>query len=723
MLIAFAVPMIISTKIGQQIHFPKMILLQVIVLILAGIWAIGYFFSERPRIRRSPMSVPIVLFLAAAAVATVFSMDPSLSFYGKFRNAEGLVLLLVYGALYFLAMQVDWSNLRLIRLAQALVAGGVLIGAYGVLQHFGWDFISWNKVPFTLRRSFATFGNPSLLGGYMTLVMALSIGLYLAAKKLGEQILMGAIVGLSMATILFTYTRSGWLGSLVVILILAGVPLVRILRKVDVGRDLKGFLKPALALTAVIVVVGTVFLVEPIIRSGSDGGATSPLSAEARFTIVGDSSIEDRVEIWKSALFMIASRPLVGQGTDLFQLRFGQFQTLRSAQVEKASAHAEDAHNYTMAVASTMGLLGMAGFLAVIFSLIGFGLSRRSYLVSKNRDGQEKGGVGPPPRKKKSKKREYGRQLAEEDKPDYKWTRMVMTLAVFAAAIGYFVDVSFTLNVVGGASMFWLMIGVIGGLYSREKRLEPASIKTRDSFAWPGVIVSSLVVGLGVYMTLSWLVADYRYGLAKSTFTVANQVQSKELAFQARDLFYEALELNPRMDRYMSDLSQFMVRTAVSSNDRDFWREAEIANNKGMETRPLEPWFHVNAGVILMTKSRGNSDYIDDAEDAFKKALDLYPNSARGHYFYGIYLNEYQRFPESREQFLLAQESDPTYLDNTYALGRWYQLAAARAEAGTPDAGITATEAKAEAIDLFEQVLDSQPDHTNALSAMEEIKT
>ena len=79
---------------------------------------------------------------------------------------------------------------------------------------------------------------------------------------------------------------------------------------------------------------------------------------------------------------------------------------LRSAQVEKAAAHAEDAHNYTLAVVSTMGLLGMMGFLSVVFSVIGFGFSRRSFQQRKEKNGKDRIEISKRKGKRKGKNRQ-----------------------------------------------------------------------------------------------------------------------------------------------------------------------------------------------------------------------------------------------------------------------------------------------------------------------------
>ena len=72
---------------------------------------------------------------------------------------------------------------------------------------------------------------------------------------------------------------------------------------------------------------------------------------------------------------------------------------------------------------------------------------------------------------------------------------------------------------------------------------------------------------------------------------------------------------------------------------------------------------------------------------------------------------------------MAAWSSDPTYVDNLYALGRWYELSLARAEAGTPDVGVTADDARAGAVEFYEHVLSWEPDNSGAKAALEELKT
>lgn len=708
----------ISTRIGQQIHFPKMILLQVGTLILLGIWAAGFFYSHRPRLRRSPLDLPVAIFILMAAVATVFSLDVPLSFFGKYRNAEGLLLLMTYAAVYFLVVQVHWSEDRVYKMFAAILGGGVLVSAYGFAQHWGWDFIQWNTVPFTLRRSFGTFGNPSLLGGYLTVVLSIGVGLYLRSRKLWAQIVTGLMVGLVWTTLLFTYTRGAWLGGGISLLVLAFLPLWRLRRQIGVESqgvakalraEWSSHLKSAIAMAAIILLVFGFFLYEPYLKARQDGGASAAaLSAETRLSVKNDSSIEDRVEIWKSSLAMIADRPVVGQGPDTFQLRYGQYQTLRSAQVEKAGAHAEDAHDYFLDVAATMGLPGLAGFLAIVFSLIGFSFSRRSwYPRGAEKKFSERGGD------------RGSRETAASAHAAHLRDRIIAYTALSSAAAAYLIDVSFTINVVGGAFLFWLVASMIAANRASDRNMSAYWVK-QPGIAVPGMIVVSLIIAAGLYHNINSVIADYKYAKAGNLWGQAVQMQSEAGLQEAAKMYYEAIDANPRMDRYMSELSQRYVQLAGGSGSLGLWQEAKKANERGIESRPLEPWFYINGAIIDSRLAFNEPELLARAEAKYKKAIKLYPNSARAHHFYGLFLSENKRWDEALPEYKKALLADPTYTDVTFALGLWHARVAEELSKKSPK---EAKKHRTEARLIFEKTVTGDPAYEQAKQELAKLKS
>src|SRR5690606_4792541 len=85
---------------------------------------------------------------------------------------------------------------------------------YGVLQHFHLDFYQ-NKDFQTYRGGVYTFfDNPNFFSSYLVVMMVMAMGLYAAEKSKLRLVLLWLILGMQFTALLYTFTRSGWLGML-----------------------------------------------------------------------------------------------------------------------------------------------------------------------------------------------------------------------------------------------------------------------------------------------------------------------------------------------------------------------------------------------------------------------------------------------------------------------------------------------------------------------------
>lgn len=619
----------------SQFSLPKLAVLAVGVFVALSAWGFRYLSGGRQAIRSGPLALPVSMFLLAAFIAAAFSLDPTLSFLGKYRNPEGLVTLFAYGGLFLVASQIEWTRRRLINLARVIGVSGLLVSLYGLTQLAGLDPIEWGTTPFDVSRIFSTFGNPSLLGGYLSTVLLVSLGLSLTSARPPERVLWSINSALIAVALVFTLTRGAWIGAAVGVVVLLLV-IKRVkgrlpLSGVSIYRPLGEFIAAFLVIVALVGLIPT--------ASDENAGAAGVISRAEPGSLV---SVADRFEMWTTAAGMIVNRPLLGQGLDTYRLRYEKFQTLEGAQIKGAGAVGEDAHNYFLQISATGGLITLSAALFLGVMLIVHG----------------------------------ARSITSREENKVQGSSSMIMGSLLAGVAAYSVAALFTINVVGGAVLFWLVAGIVSSRISFAKAERQGTTVTGKAATVLG-IVAVWLTSLGSLVIVLLLVAgDLTYQKAKDDWESALQSGSVIEVQKSADIYERAFRLNPWIDRYMADLSQNYLDLAHNTHENRFIPAANRANRKGAAARPLDPWYLVNQGLVdgrnaLNLRSSRDDDrftlaelaLMKSAEQNFRAAIKLGPHSAYAHYFYGFLLIDLARWDEAVEQLTIAAESDPRLPD------------------------------------------------------------
>lgn len=294
----------------------------------AGCWAA--FFAGLPG-RRCGLDSPLLAFFGAAALSAAFSIDRPVSVLGHHGfYSYGLLAGVVFLALYFVASRglgpVGAPYFRAVAVSSGLCA------LFGALQ--------WAGLPVTMAlekalpegRVYSTLGSPVYLGAVLALALPLCAGLWAGQ---GRDRALGLFAGAFCAAgLLLTQSRSAWLGAA------AGLAVWGWLS----GRwDGRRFVWPAAALAGLLA-----------------------LGLWSRASGAADSA---RVQLWKSAAAVAVGRPLVGAGVGAFENAFRRERSEDFVRVLGGKSSQASAHNDVLEVAATMGLLGLAAYLWLLWRL------------------------------------------------------------------------------------------------------------------------------------------------------------------------------------------------------------------------------------------------------------------------------------------------------------------------------------------------------------------
>ncbi|MDP3013406.1 MAG: hypothetical protein Q8M92_04135, partial [Candidatus Subteraquimicrobiales bacterium] len=213
MALAFLIPLVLFRATHNQFDLPKITVLWTGSIFLFLCWLFSFFVNGEIQIKRTALDIPILVFLLLVALSTALSIDLATSIFGKYARFEGLVTFLCLGVLYFLTVQAfqDISRVRTLALIVALAA--FLSALYGLVQFAGYDFLEWGQLPFELRRSFSTLGNPDFLGGFLAAIFPVILALFFTTDDFVEKWIFTLVIITVFTCLITAFSRGAWLGA------------------------------------------------------------------------------------------------------------------------------------------------------------------------------------------------------------------------------------------------------------------------------------------------------------------------------------------------------------------------------------------------------------------------------------------------------------------------------------------------------------------------------
>ena len=307
----------------------------VLAVVALAVW-LWRVLAGSERIEFSYMQLPLTIFLLCGIAAIYGALDVGI--------AVKILIIFVMGAsVYLVASQTVRS---LDEMQAVLWAGAVAVGIIGLYTAVtsmigGVSSVQASAGGGSYDRAAELFGSPNLLGGFLALgippIVALAASENLWWRRLsGYVLVIAAIVGLA-----FTYSRGAWIGTAVSLLVL--LPVLK-----------RGRLVLGLALMAAIVTTAGNVLVR-----------VQSVAVPAR-----DSAFTSRLEIWATALKLVAEHPFFGVGLGNFQFAYGNLLIPDLPLLAYTLVVPEGAHDLFLNLAVEVGLVGASAFawlLAVAF--------------------------------------------------------------------------------------------------------------------------------------------------------------------------------------------------------------------------------------------------------------------------------------------------------------------------------------------------------------------
>lgn len=185
--------------------------------------------------------IPLGIYAIFVIISTIFAIDTQTALWGFVDMYQGMFVLLSYVIITFLTVNFVNNERDVNLFINAFLFLMIVEGIIGVGQYFGLDFfqsklgksliVPSNLVVEDLSFSFGpktiygTLFNTNFVGSFVTLMLPLSIGIFLSAKTRNKKIVSGIAVLLTIFTWIGCNSRAGYLG--VVVGTLLGIWLLR----------------------------------------------------------------------------------------------------------------------------------------------------------------------------------------------------------------------------------------------------------------------------------------------------------------------------------------------------------------------------------------------------------------------------------------------------------------------------------------------------------------
>ena len=124
-LLFFLTPLFWTSLNHELFEFNKMFLTYGFTVIIVGAWFLKIINRKSLIINRTPLDIPLLLFLGANILSTIFSIDPHTSIWGYYSRLNGGLLSLISYLLLYWAFVSNMDKEKVFTLLKFALASGV----------------------------------------------------------------------------------------------------------------------------------------------------------------------------------------------------------------------------------------------------------------------------------------------------------------------------------------------------------------------------------------------------------------------------------------------------------------------------------------------------------------------------------------------------------------------------------------------------------------------
>ncbi|MGI0002150.1 MAG: O-antigen ligase family protein [Nitrososphaeraceae archaeon] len=716
------VPLIFSGDTSELFEFNKMWFAFGVTIIIAAAWGSKMVLQSRIHMQRTPLDIPILLFLVSQIVATLFSLDPHVSWWGYYsRFNGGLLSTITYIFLYYALV----SNLQIKQILRTLgisLIAGFLTALWGFPAHFGYDptclifrgtfdTSCWTEAFQPTIRTFSTLGQPAWFAAYLAFLLPLTMAYAISTlKKNRWKLAMFLFLALFFyINLLFANTRAGFIAFWVANFIFWGVLFFKQL----VSHNL--FLRFFVSVN-IIFLLCTFFFGSPIAQlnkvtlpeltaSSSAPKEVPEESLSGSSQPIGNGVTDSgdiRLLVWKGAIEAWKMNPLFGTGVETFAFAYYQHKSPEHNLTSEWDYLYNKAHNEYLNYLTTTGLFGLGSYLAIL-GLFSFFVTKKYILL-----------------KIPSREKEHHERASHVHQD-------LLIVGLFAGWISILISNFFGFSVVIMNLYLFLVpafIFILGDYLNKDYELTysfgKADTHHVNPYQW--TLVTLFII---LALWLSWVLIAYRQ--ADIAYALGNNLDKTGSYQEAYPLLSKAVQAKPHEPVYADELSINLAALGAGLYaQNEATSAAQIAQNaialsdQVVKDHPNNVVYWKNRVRLFYTLSAtdqaNQAQYLQEALQAINKAKDLAPTDAKIAYNQGILYGQIGELKKATQILQETTKIKPNYTDAYIALGLFY-----RQQAVDEDNNVINPEMNQKAIDTYEYVLENlSPDHPEAQKSLKE---
>jgi len=278
------------------------------------------------------------------ALATVFSVNSYVSFWGSYEHLGGFItVLVVFVTLIILLAQLTPKSVTKILAVMSIV--GSLISLYALVQNFGMG----------LTRPVSTLGNPVFLGSFLIITIFITLYFALMSQRLWLRLVYWGLFSLQFVAVLITQSRGPLIGLSIGLMVFVFGWLW-----IKYAAHIAQFWKRVGMVIAAGAVLGIgIYLLRV------------PLGIQRIFnySFAPDTSGHSRLMIAQSIYEAIWSRPLLGFGPENIYVAYDKYYSITPVS-SYGELFADRAHSVILDQLASAGWLGLIVMLVVVAMLV-----------------------------------------------------------------------------------------------------------------------------------------------------------------------------------------------------------------------------------------------------------------------------------------------------------------------------------------------------------------
>jgi len=676
------VPLVFASNTSELFEFNKMWLTFILTIFIAGAWFTKVILEKKISIQRTPLDIPILLFLLSQIISSIFTLDGHISWWGYYsRFNGGLLSTITYIFLYYAFV----SNLEVKHVLKTLkitLLSAVIVALWGLPSHFGYDptclvfrgtldTSCWTDAFKPTVRIFSTLGQPAWLAAYLATLIPLIAAYAIKNPKFEftnwKFIVYMAIAILFYFDLIFTDTRAGFLAFWIANVIFWIILFIKkfFTRKV--------FLRVFLTFNAILLIC-TFTVHNPInainkftlpgIKENLAQKKVSQIPAASNSAsensliqpkpVGGTDSGDIRKYVWQGAIDAWKANPIFGTGVETFAFAYYKFRPAGHNLTSEWDYLYNKAHNEYLNYLTTTGLFGLGSYLLFI------GLF--TFLTTKP-------------------------LLSSSTKEPRVWEAQLLTIGLFTGWLSILVTNFFGFSVVIMNLFLFLIPAFVfilnEALPNKKIELQTTNYKLQTNinpYQWTIIIILLFTLCALLFSLIRYWQADIKYALG----TNLDRVGSYKEAYP---LLTAANEMKPNEPVYADELSiNIAVLATAFAGQNDATNSSSLAsaaiglNNKVVAQSPNNIVYWKNRVRLFYTLAQIDPSqqptYYNEALKSIEKAHDLAPTDAKISYNLGVLYGQTGDIQKGIEVLQQTIKLKPDYRDPYFALGLFYhQLA------------------------------------------------